>query len=456
MISFTVRSLFVALSLFIAVAPSAEARVYNPETFMLANGMQVVVVTNKRAPIVTHMVWYKVGSADEPKGKSGIAHFLEHMMFKATTNMKSGEFSATVARNGGRDNAFTTADYTGYFQTIAKDRLELVMRMEADRMTNVVFNDEQVEPERQVILEERNMRTDNSPEARLSEEINAAFYRNHPYRIPVIGWRHEIEALSRQDLESFYKLWYHPNNAILVVAGDVTAADVKPLAEKYYGVIPAAPLPSRVRPSEPPHIASQRISLADPRVRQPNWRRSFLAPSLVYGDTSLAYALEVGSEILGGGATSRLYRSLVVEQGKAISAGAYYDNSTFGPTTFTVTANPQQGVSMDEIEKLVEAEIAKVLTDGVSEEEVERAKKRMQASAIYARDSAGRGARALGAALASGQTVEDVESWPDRIGQVTVDQVNAALRTILKNDTALTATLLEKTPDKAPAAKEKP
>ena len=444
MFLFASRLLFVVMSLLVLSAGPGSAGVYNPDTFTLANGMQVVVVTNKRAPIVTHMVWYKVGSADEPKGKSGIAHFLEHMMFKATSSMKSGEFSSTVARNGGRDNAFTSYDYTGYHQTIAKDRLELVMRMEADRMTNIQFSDEQVEPERQVILEERNMRTDNSPEARLSEEINAAFYRNHPYQIPIIGWRHEIESLSRQDLESFYKLWYHPNNAILVVAGDVTMAEVRPLAEKYYGKIAAGPLPSRDRPSEPPHVASQRISLADARVRQPNWRRQYLAPSRVYGDTSLTYALEVGSEILGGGATSRLYRTLVVEDGKAVSAGSYYDDSAFGPTAFVVSAAPQQGVSLDEIEKRVEAEIAKVLKEGVSTEEVERAKKRMQASAVYARDSAGRGARALGAALASGQSIEDVESWPDRIGTVTADQVNAALRAILKNEGALTATLVEK------------
>jgi len=444
MISFASRLLLVAVSLLGFGIGPGSAKVFDPDTFLLANGMQVVVVTNKRAPIITHMVWYKVGSADEPRGKSGIAHFLEHMMFKATKNMKSGEFSSTVARNGGRDNAFTSYDYTGYFQTIAKDRLELVMRMEADRMTNILFSDEQVEPERQVILEERNMRTDNSPEARLAEEINAAFFRNHPYQTPIIGWRHEIESLSRQDLESFYKLWYHPNNAILIVAGDVTAAEVKPLAEKYYGVLPAGPLPSRDRPREPPHVANLRISLADARVRQPNWRRVYLAPSHAYGDSSMVYALEVGSEILGGGATSRLYRSLVVEAGKAVSAGAYYDDSSFGPTMFSVSASPQQEVGLDEIEKLVEAEIARVLAEGVSELEVERAKKRMQASAVYARDSAGRGARALGAALASGRTVEDVESWPDRIGAVTADQVNAALRAVLKNDGALTATLIEK------------
>jgi len=443
-----IRFGFVACVLLMLSAITAPLDAAQVQEHVLDNGLKVLLLEDHKSPAVTFQVWYRVGARNEKDGKSGLAHFLEHMMFKATSHMKSGEFSSTVARNGGRDNAFTSYDYTGYFQIIAKDRLELVMRMEADRMTNVLFNDEQVEPERQVILEERNMRTDNSPEARLSEEINAAFFRNHPYQIPIIGWRHEIQALSRQDLESFYKLWYHPNNAILVVAGDVTAADVKPLAEKYYGVIPAGPLPPRDRPSEPPHMASQRISLADARVRQPNWRRSFLAPSLVYGDTSLAYPLEVGAEILGGGATSRLYRSLVVEGGKAVSAGAYYDDSSFGPTKFTVTAAPQQGVSLDEIEKLVEAEVEKVVTDGVSAEEVERAKKRMQASAVYARDSAGRGARALGAALASGQTVEDVESWPDRIGAVTVDQVNAALRTILKNDGALTATLIEKEKEK--------
>ena len=337
MISFASRLLLVAASLLAFSATPGSAKVYNPDTFMLPNGMQVVVVTNKRAPIVTHMVWYKVGSADEPKGKSGIAHFLEHMMFKATTNMKSGEFSSTVARNGGRDNAFTSYDYTGFFQTIAKDRLELVMRMEADRMTNILFNDEQVEPERQVILEERNMRTDNSPEAKLSEEINAAFFRNHPYQIPIIGWRHEIEALSRQDLESFYKIWYHPNNAILVVAGDVTAAEVKPLAEKYYGKLAAGPLPSRDRPSEPPHVASQRISLADARVRQPNWRRMYLAPSHVYGDKSQTYALEVGAEILGGGATTR---GIPTRGGGGASGGGF---STGGGLRAGVGAGPGDG-----------------------------------------------------------------------------------------------------------------
>lgn len=444
MISLANRVLALAALLYAGLVTPATAAVYNPETLTLANGMQVVVVTNKQAPIVTHMVWYKVGAADEPKGKSGIAHFLEHMMFKATSTLKSGEFSSTVARNGGRDNAFTSSDYTGYFQTIAKDRLELVMRMEADRMTNILFNDEQIESERQVILEERNMRTENLPDARLGEEINAAFYRNHPYGTPIIGWRHEIVGLTRSDLESFYKLWYHPNNAILVVAGDVTAAEVKPLAEKYYGKIPAGELPQRIRPTEPPHIADLRVSLADARVRQPSWRRLFLAPSFAWGESARTYALEIGSEILGGGATSRLHKSLVVEQGKAVSAGSYYDDSSFGPTNFTVHASPQREVSIEEIEKLVEAEIAKLLTDGVTDEEVDRAKKRMQASAVYARDSAGRGARALGAALASGQTVEDVESWPERIGKVTAGEVNEALRSVLNAESSLTAVLLEK------------
>jgi zinc protease len=442
MLSLLIRSA-AALVLCLWVIP-AGAAVYNPDVFTLANGMQVVVVTNKRAPVVTHMVWYRVGSADEPKGKSGIAHFLEHLMFKSTPTLKTGEFSSVVARHGGRDNAFTSYDYTGYFQTISRDNLELVMRMEADRMTNLQFRDDEIEPERQVVIEERNSRTDNSPDARLSEEINAAFFRNHPYGIPIIGWRHEIEGLTRDDLIGFYRRYYHPNNAILVVAGDVTMAELKPMAERIYGPIPKGELPERIRPTEPPHVAAVRVSLTDARVRQPTWRRAFLAPSHAFGDASQIYALEIGAEILGGGATSRLYRKLVVEDNRAVSAGAYYDSGAFGPTSFTVTASPQSGVSIEEIEKDMEAELAKFLAEGATAAEVERAKKRMQASAVYARDSAGRGARALGAALAAGQSVEDVESWPERIGNVTVDQVNTALRAVMKSDAALTAVLLEK------------
>ena len=420
---------------------SAGAGVFDPETFTLKNGMAVVVIPNHRVPVVTHMVWYKVGSADEPPGKSGIAHFLEHLMFKGTRKLASGEFSRILARNGGRENAFTSHDYTGYYQSIAVDRLEMVMEMEADRMTNLVFDAKEVEPERQVIFEERRNRTGNNPSALLAEHVNATLYLNHPYRRPIIGWEHEIRGLTIADLKSFYRRWYVPNNAILVVAGDITAEELRPLAEKTYGRIPAAPARLRVRPGEPPHRAARRVTLKDPRVRQPSWSRTFLAPSYTEGATEHVYALQVLAEILGG-ATGPLYRSLVVEQKLAVSAGAYFEPDRLGPGTFGFYASPRPGVSMEKLEAAMEAELARVVDKGVTGKEARRAKGRLQAEAVYARDSLGTGARVLGGALAIGLTVEDVESWPERIGAVTVPEINAAARDVLGQAASVTALLL--------------
>ncbi|MCH7692676.1 MAG: insulinase family protein [Proteobacteria bacterium] len=420
---------------------SAGAGVFDPETFTLKNGMAVVVIPNHRVPVVTHMVWYKVGSADEPPGKSGIAHFLEHLMFKGTRKLASGEFSRILARNGGRENAFTSHDYTGYYQSIAVDRLEMVMEMEADRMTNLVFDAKEVEPERQVIFEERRNRTGNNPSALLAEHVNATLYLNHPYRRPIIGWEHEIRGLTIADLMSFYRRWYVPNNAILVVAGDITAEELRPLAEKTYGRIPAAPARLRVRPGEPPHRAARRVTLKDPRVRQPSWSRTFLAPSYTEGATEHVYALQVLAEILGG-ATGPLYRSLVVEQKLAVSAGAYFEPDRLGPGTFGFYASPRPGVSMEKLEAAMEAELARVVDKGVTGKEARRAKGRLQAEAVYARDSLGTGARVLGGALAIGLTVEDVESWPERIGAVTVPEINAAARDVLGQAASVTALLL--------------
>ena len=420
---------------------SAGAGVFDPETFTLKNGMAVVVIPNHRVPVVTHMVWYKVGSADEPPGKSGIAHFLEHLMFKGTRKLASEEFSRILAHNGGRENAFTSHDYTGYYQSIAVDRLEMVMEMEADRMTNLVFDAKEVEPERQVIFEERRNRTGNNPSALLAEHVNATLYLNHPYRRPVIGWEHEIRGLTIADLMSFYRRWYVPNNAILVVAGDITAEELRPLAEKTYGRIPAAPARLRVRPGEPPHRAARRVTLKDPRVRQPSWSRTFLAPSYTEGATEHVYALQVLAEILGG-ATGPLYRSLVVEQKLAVSAGAYFEPDRLGPGTFGFYASPRPGVSMEKLEAAMEAELARVVDKGVTGKEARRAKGRLQAEAVYARDSLGTGARVLGGALAIGLTVEDVESWPERIGAVTVPEINAAARDVLGQAASVTALLL--------------
>ena len=421
---------------------SAGAGVFDPETFTLKNGMRVVVISNHRVPVVTHMVWYKVGSADEPPGKSGVAHFLEHLMFKGTRKLASGEFSRILARSGGRENAFTSHDYTGYYQSVAVDRLKMVMEMEADRMTNLLFDAKEVEPERQVIFEERRNRTGNNPSALLAEHVNATLYLNHPYRRPIIGWEHEIRGLTIADLMAFYRRWYVPNNAILVVAGDITVEKLRPLAEKTYGRIPAVPARPRVRPGEPPHRTARRVTLKDPRVRQPSWSRTFLAPSYTEGATGHAYALQVLAEILGGGATGPLYRSLVVEQKLAVSAGAYFDPDRLGPGTFGFYASPRPGVSMEKLEAAMEAELAKVVDEGVTEKEARRAKGRLQAEAVYARDSLGTGARVLGGALAIGLTVEDVESWPERIGAVTLTEINAAARDVLGQAASVTALLL--------------
>ncbi len=426
----------------LVVTAPAVAGVFNPEVFTLANGMQVVVIPNHRIPAVTHMVWYKIGAADEAAGKSGIAHFLEHLMFKGTENAPGGTFSELVARNGGRENAFTTQDATGYYQSVAVDRLEVMMRLEADRMINLAITEEEVETERGVVLEERRARIDNDPEELLEEQVRAALYLNHPYGRPIIGWEHEIENLSAADARDFYRRYYAPNNAILVVAGDITAAQLRPLAEKYYGVIPAREIPPRIRPQEPVQYAHRRVVLTSAQVRQPAWSRRFLAPSYTAGVSEHAYALEVLAELLGGGTTSRLYRALVVERKLATVAGAIYSPDRLDLSSFVLYGRPRPDTDVAELEAAMEAEIARLIEHGVGTEEVERAKKRLQAEAVYARDSLQAGARILGRALAVGRTVEDVEAWPERIAAVTVDQVNAAARAVLRADHAVTGVLL--------------
>ncbi|NNE82895.1 MAG: insulinase family protein [Alphaproteobacteria bacterium] len=432
-----------AIFLFTGIAAQpADAQIFNPTTYTLDNGLRVVVIENHRAPVVTHMVWYNVGAADEPPGKSGIAHFLEHLMFKGTKKRASGEFSDIIARNGGRENAFTSQDYTGYFQSIAADRLPLMMELEADRMTGLVLTDDIIQPERQVVIEERRSRTDSSPRALLNEQVTAATYSNHPYRLPVIGWEHEISALTLDEIVDFYNTWYAPNNAVLVVSGDVEPEEVRALAEKYYGPIPAKTLPPRVRPSEPPQHAPREVVLRDARVDQPSWSRRWLAPSYVSGETEHVYALEVLAQVLGGGSSSRLYSSLVIDQALAVSAGAWYSPDNLDLTTFGMGVSPRPGVDVDKLTTALEEQVARFLETGATAEEVERAKQRLVDSAVFARDSLGTPARIFGAALTTGQSVEDVEQWPNRISAVTVEQVNAAARAILRPETSTTGILL--------------
>lgn len=441
------QALILSLMILIGIvwtAWPASARVFDPETFTLDNGMQVVVVPNHRAPIVTHMVWYKVGAADESAGESGNAHFLEHLMFKGTKTLAPGEFSQIIQLNGGRENAFTSQDYTAYFQTVARDRLEIMMKHEADRMTNLVLTDEVVLPERDVVIEERRSRTDNNPSAKLFEAMQAALYLNHPYRLPVIGWQHEIEALSTETALAFYRKWYAPGNAILIVAGDITAEEVRPLAEKYYGVIPARDVPERVRIEEPPQTSARRVTHESPRVRQPMLAISYLAPSYRRGASEHAYALQVLDEVLSGGSTSRLYKSLVVEQKLAVSVGSSYSASALDLSDFNFYASPQPGVDLEKLEAALRAEIDEVLEKGITAKELASAKRRKRAESVYARDNLGTAPRVIGISLATGRTIEEIESWPDLIDGVTLEQVLDAAQAVFRDESSVTGLLLPK------------
>lgn len=416
-----------------------------PTNFSLDNGMQVVVIPDRRTPVVTHMVWYKVGSADETPGKSGLAHFLEHLMFKGTTKHPAGQFSQTVIRIGGQENAFTSTDYTGYFQRVPRDKLGTVMEFEADRMTGLTLKDENVLPERDVVLEEYNMRVANSPDARLTEQIMAALYLNHPYGRPVIGWKHEIEKLNREDALEFYKRFYAPNNATLVVAGDVDADEVRQLAEKTYGLQPKQPAigAPRIRPQEPPPISPRTVTLADPRVEQPSLRRYYLVPSATTAAASESPALEVLAQILGAGSNSYLYRSLVIDRQLAISTGAWYQSTALDQTQFAISATPKTGVAFTEIEAAIEKVIADIARDGVRAEDLDRVKTQLVSEAVYARDNQSTMARWYGAALTVGLTVDQIVSWPDRVKAVTGDQVRDAARTWLNNTRSVTGYLIK-------------
>ena len=437
-----IRGLLTGLLCIAALASPALAQRFGAESFSLPNGLQVVVIPNHRAPAVTQMVWYKTGAADDPRGKSGIAHFLEHLMFKGTKAHPPGEFSALIAQTGGRDNAFTTEDFTVFHETVPKQQLEIVIRLEADRMTGLQISDAVLLPEREVILEERRMRIDNDPAALFREQLLANLFLNDSYRIPTIGWEHEMRTLGTEDALTAYRKWYAPNNAILIIAGDVETDHVRKLASEIYGALEARPIPPRLRLEEPPHRAAIRLLMKNPRVAQPSWRRYYTAPSYRAGATEHAYALQVLAEILGGGPESRLYRDLVLKQGIALSASADYAASAIGLSTFTLYATPKPGVAMPDLEAGIDAELRQVLENGIEPQEVKRAEQRMQAAAIYANDSLSGPANIIGTALAIGQMLDDVSAWPNRIGAVTPEQVQAAARAVLIERNSATGILL--------------
>jgi zinc protease len=424
-----------------AAPPSAtDERVFGAETFTLANGMQGVVIPMRRAPVVAHMVWYRVGAADESQGHSGLAHFLEHLMFKGTPEVPAGQFSRRVAREGGRDNAFTGHDYTGYFQQVAADRLGLVMRLEADRMVNLLLDEKDIAPERLVVIEERRQVVENNPRSRFRERLAAVFYVNSPYGRPVIGWEDEIRAIDRESLLAFYRKFYLPANAILVVQGDADTETVRRLAEATYGQLPSGPAPVRTRPQEPPARGVKRLTLRDARVREPSFTRLYRAPSARAGQ-DMADALDVAAHLLGSGPTSILWRALV-DTGLAASCGAYYTGETVDQTEFGVFAAPRPGVAPDRVEAALDEAVARTLEEGVTEASVAQSARQLTAGAAIARDSLMGGARTIGAALSVGLPLSSVESWPARIRAVTPERVTAALRAVLEEEGSATGWLM--------------
>jgi len=435
------RQFIACLGLIVSAAFPASAQ-DQVTSFTLDNGMDVVVIEDHRAPVVVHMVWYRAGSSDEPPGTSGVAHYLEHLLFKGTDTLAPGEFSSTVAKNGGSDNAFTSYDYTAYFQRIAADRLGLMMEMESDRMVNLRLSEEDILTERDVIIEERNQRVENNPSALFREQKSALQYLNHPYGDPIIGWQHEMSQLGMEDALGFYETYYAPNNAILIVAGDVTPDEVRSLAEQHYGKIPANPdLPERSRPQEPRQMAERRMVFEDARVAQPYVTRSYLAPERDSGAQEKAAALTLLAEILGGGTTSLMAEKLQFDTQRAVSTGAYYWGTALDDTTFSLVVVPAPGVTLQEAEEAMDEVIETFLETGVDPEQLERIKMQVRASQIYARDDVGQLANRYGRALTQGLTVEDVQAWPEILEAVTAEDIVAAAREVFDRDKSVTGWL---------------
>jgi zinc protease len=427
-------------------AVSAALSESNVAQFALDNGMRILVIPDHRAPVVSHMVWYRVGGVDDPPGLSGIAHFFEHLMFKGTDTIPPGELSRIVARNGGTDNAFTGHDFTAYFQRIARDRLPLVMELEADRMSNLILSEENVVTEREVVREERNMRVESDPSSQFREQLSAALFMSHPYGRPVIGWDEEIQQIGREEAIDFYTHHYAPNNAMLVVTGDVEPEEVLALAQQSYGLVPARELEPRSNAAQPPRLSETRIDLAHPDARLPMLMRMYRVPTYKTAEPGIAEAFDMLTTIMGGGATSRLYRALVVEQQIAVSAGSYYDGSAADLSEFGVYAYPGEGVSFDRVEAAIDEVIEEMMAAPPEPGEFERARTRLVAAHVYEQDSQFALAMDYGLSLTIGLTVEDVETWPDRIEMVMPEDVQSVARDYLIKKEAVTGRLSPLTP----------
>jgi len=402
--------------------------------FALTNGMQVLVIPDHRAPVVTQMLWFKVGGVDDPQGISGLAHFFEHMMFRGTKKVPSDLFSTTIAKNGGEDNAFTTHDFTGFFERIAKDRLPLAMQLEADRLANLDLSDASVATERDVVMEERRMRTDNDPQALFGEQLRAALHLSHPYGRPVVGWAEEIRHIERNSAADFYRHHYAPNNAVLIVAGDVTPEEVRNLSQQYYGPVPARSLTPRAENAAPARLAETRLAITRPDAKVPMLQRIYRVPSYATARPGGAEALETLAQYAGGDQTALLYRVLVEQKKLASEAGAYYDGWRRDAGEFIVYAVPRPGVSLEALERAVDQALGAAAAGPAPALDLERAKTQLVASALYRRDSQSEMAQAYGQALMVGLTVDDVNAWPARIKGINGNAVRAAAAGLNRRD----------------------
>ncbi|HEU0118022.1 MAG TPA: pitrilysin family protein [Alphaproteobacteria bacterium] len=432
----------ILLGLFLTFAATAHAAVFYPTSFTLANGLQIVVVPNHLAPAVNQMVWYKVGSADETPGETGLAHYLEHLMFRGTSNMAPGDFSKIIAAQGGNDNAFTSYDYTAFHETVAADRLPMIMQMEADRMQNLQIMPETATPELSVVLDERQQRTDNDPQGRFNEKVRHLLMPHYPYGVPVIGWKPEIEKLTAVLADAFYHRHYAPNNAVVIISGDVTPEHVMELATAIYGSIPRRDVPARKTFPALPEPKRNNFEMVDVGVEQPQMEFNVVVPSYSTQQGNEAYAYEVLAEVLDGGEVGVLYRHLAVEQKLAGGTQTSYDPDARGPALFTIALTPRPGISPKKLEKALHDELEGLASKSLDPNEIKSAKERLQRAAIFARDNLMAPGYSFGSALTTGHGVTDVEEWPDRINAVSDDDVNKALRDYVASTHSIMASLL--------------
>ena len=418
-------------------APGEQSKTFQ---FSLPNGMQVLVIPDHRAPVVTQMLWFKVGAVDDPPGVSGLAHFFEHMMFRGTKAVPGDLYAQTIAKNGGEENAFTTHDYTAFYEQIASDRLKLAMDLEADRLANLDLSDNNVTTERDVVLEERRMRVENNPQALTTEQMSAALHLSHPYGRPVLGWPEEVRHIDRVSAQDFYKHHYAPNNATLIIAGDVTPDQVRVMAQAEYGKVAARPLQPRAEFAEPRRLTETRMTVMRPDVQVPLLLRSYRVPSYAQAAPGQAESFETLAQIMGGDQTAALYRILVEEKKLATDAGCSYDGYARDAAEFTLYAVPRPGVSLETLEKAVDEVIQGFTAAQAKPSDLVRAKTGLVASVTYRQDSQFSMASAYGQALMIGLTVDDVNEWPNRIRAVNAANVQKAAQGLLKRN-AVTAYL---------------